>query len=75
MPRPISTIAKEITTHWRPVNYAAMPYLRAMQCLTSIDDNYGADDGRGIIIYFLNNAATWRGEEARRIKKELKAML
>lgn len=73
--RAISTIAREITTDWRPVNYAAVPYLQAMYQLTSINDNYGCDSGRSVVAYFLSNAATWRGEEARRIKKELKGML
>jgi hypothetical protein len=36
---------------------------------------YGADDARGIVMYFLANAGTWRGENARRIKAELKGML
>jgi hypothetical protein len=27
-----------------------------------------------VVLYFLSNAATWRGEKAREIKKELKAM-
>ena len=28
-----------------------------------------------IVRYFLSNATTWRGEDARRIKAELKALL
>ena len=75
MTRAISTIAREIVTDWRPVNYAAAPYLRAMHWLTTVNDYYGADNGRGIVLYFLSNAATWRGETARRVKKELKALL
>jgi len=75
MTRAISTIAREIVTDWRPVNYAASPYLQAMHWLTTVDDYYGADNGRGIVIYFLDNAGSWRGETARRIKKELKAAL
>jgi hypothetical protein len=30
------------------------------------------DDAKSIVSYFLCNATTWRGEDARRIKKELK---
>jgi hypothetical protein len=30
------------------------------------------DDANGIILYFLANASSWRGDTARRIKAELK---
>lgn len=72
--RPLSEIAKEIIQCWKNVYFGAEPYLEAMQTLNSIDDNYFADDGKSIVLYFLANAATWRGEDARRIKKELKDM-
>ena len=46
-----------------------------MQCLVySINDNYGVDSGKSIVLYFLSNASTWRGETAKRIKKELKSL-
>lgn len=76
--RPIHEIAAEIRDDWVPrgtgVNYAAVPYLQAMHDLDSINDNYGYDSGKSIVLYFLSNASSWRGETARRIKKELKAM-
>lgn len=75
MTRAISTIAREIVTDWRPVNYAAVPYLKAMHWLTTIDDDYFWDSGRSVVAYFLSNAGTWRGEVARRVKKELKGLL
>ena len=46
-----------------------------MRQLDSIQDNYGLDSGRSVVLYFLSNAATWRGDKAREIKKELKAIL
>lgn len=73
--RSLSTIAREIRSNWRPVNYAAKPYLDAMFSLDSINDKYMCDDGKTIVLYFLSNASTWRGEVAKRIKAELKAML
>ena len=73
--RPIYVIAAEIRRTWRPVYFGAVPYLGAMTCLDSMADNYGADSARSIVAYFLSNAATWRGEDARRIKAELRAML
>lgn len=46
-----------------------------MSDLSSIDDNYMFDSAKSIVLYFLANAQSWRGEVARRIKAELKAMV
>lgn len=73
--RALQTIAVDIKKHWPKVNYAAVPYLNAMFQLNSINDKYYMDEGRSIILYFLSNATTWRGEDAKRIKAELKDML
>ena len=73
--RPVSKIAREIVAAWHPVNYAAKPYLDAMLQLDSVSDNYGYDSARSVIRYFLCNAKSWRGDDARRIKAELNAML
>ena len=72
--RPLYQIAAEIRRDWKKVNYAAKPYLDAMGSLTSIKDNYFMDSGKSIVLYFLSNAASWRGEVAKRVKAELKAM-
>lgn len=73
--RPLHEIAAEIKKDWgAKVNFAAKPYLDAMATLDSINDNYGWDSGKMIVLYFLSNASTWRGETAKRIKAELKAM-
>lgn len=74
-PRYIFEIANEIRMDWKNVYFGAVPYLDAMFSLRTSSDRYGADDGRTIILYFLANASTYRGETARRIKKELKSML
>ncbi len=72
--RSLSTIASEIRRDWgSKVNYAAKPYLSAMAGLDSIDDNYGYDSAKSVVLYFLSNASSWRGENAKRIKAELKA--
>jgi len=73
--RPLSTIAREVYSDWKPVRRYAKDYLDAMSTLNSIEDSYMFDSGRSIVAYFLNNAGTWRGEVARRVKKELNAML
>jgi hypothetical protein len=46
-----------------------------MCSLTTMQDKYYYDDARSVVLYFLANAGTWKGEAARRIKAELKTML
>lgn len=75
MSRPIHEIARDVNATWSNVSKFAKPYLDAMHYLTSIDDDYYLDTGRSVVLYFLSNASSWRGEDARRIKKELKEML
>lgn len=70
--RSLREIALEIRKDWRPVNFAAAPYLAAMASLNSIDESCGMDSAKSIVLYFLSNAASWRGETARRVKAELK---
>jgi hypothetical protein len=73
--RLLSQIALDISRNWKNTYYGAIPYLEAMSTLSSINDNYGCDSARSIVLYFLANANSWRGPEARRIKAELKAIL
>jgi hypothetical protein len=73
--RPLWAIATEITRVWPKPYFGAVPYLDAMFALNNITDKYGFDDGESVVLYFLSNAKTWRGEDARRIKAELKAMV
>lgn len=73
--RPLSTIAEDIYEHWSKVHYTAAPYLEAMMELTLITDMYVDDTAASVVNYFLSNAASFRGEEAKRIKDELKAMV
>ena len=72
MARLINEIAAEIRADWKKPYFGAVPYLRVMHRLNTMSDSYGCDDAESIIMYFLANAGTWRGETARRIKKELK---
>lgn len=73
--RKICDIAAEIVRDWKNPYFAARPYISAMEEMTDVDTFYGSDDPRSIILYFLNNAKTWKGETARRIKAELKALI
>jgi len=76
MTRPLNQIAQEIRKDWgSKVNYGAKPYLDAMSTLNSVDDNYYQDSGKSIVAYFLSNAGQWRGETAKRVKKELKSLI
>lgn len=61
--------------HWRQKYVHALAYVEPMLSLNTINDNYGFDSGRSVVIYALSNLTTWKGEKAREIKKELNAML
>lgn len=74
MPRPIHEIAADIKKDWKKVYFGAVPYLDAMFSLDKITDAYGCDSGKEIVVYFLSNANTYRGETAKRLKAELKAL-
>jgi len=74
--RPICEIAREIHSDWgKNIYFGAKPYLTAMLSLEKITDKYMFDSADEIVRYFLSNAGTWKGETARRIKKELNEML
>ena len=74
--RPLYEIASEIKQNWVSWRKShARDYLEAMSELSSIDDNYMLDSDKSIVLYFLANAQSWRGDVARRIKAELNAMV
>lgn len=75
MTRKIDEIATEIRKDWKKVSIHAEPYLDAMDELKSVEDMFGWDSASSVIRYFLGNATTWKGDIARRIKKELNAMI
>lgn len=71
---PLSEVARIIRNDWAKVNYAAVPYLQALQGLDKITDQYFADDAKSIVLYFLSNATSWRGEVAKGVKAYLKKL-
>lgn len=73
--RPVYEIANEIHSDWKKPYFGAVPYLEAMYSLETMNDKFYEDDAKSIVLYFLSNANTWRGETAKRVKAELKAML
>jgi len=67
----IRDIANVVYRDWKKVNFAAAPYLAAMMCMESVNDYYGEDSGKSVVLYFLSNARSWRGETAKAVKAEL----
>lgn len=70
----ISEIAFLIRKEWKKINFAAEPYLEAMECFDGVDPKvlmYGLDDGVSVVLYFLGNANSFRGDLAREVKREL----
>lgn len=75
MSRKISEIAAEIRKDWKKVSVHAEPYLDAMDSIELVTDEYFWDPASSVVRYFLGNATTWKGEVARRVKKELNEMV
>jgi hypothetical protein len=74
--RPLYEIAHEIYKSWGSKMYfGAKPYVSAMMSLDKITAKYYLDGADMIVRYFLANASAWRGEDAKRIKAELRSML
>lgn len=76
--RTFQQIARDIKSVWLNVYFGAVPYLEAMLTLDTSDPNdvYLYDTAAGDIVrYFLANAQTFRGADAKRLKTELKSML
>jgi hypothetical protein len=73
--RSLSVIAAEIQADWKNPYFGCVPYLQAMYALDRMSDMYGVESAKSIVLYFLTNATTWRGDTARRVKAELNAML
>ena len=73
--RPLYLIAHEINRDWARPYFGARPYIAAMSDLDTLDDMFLHDSARSVVAYFLANASTWRGDTARRVKDELRAML
>ena len=75
--RTFQQIAKDIKSTWLNVYFGAVPYLEAMLTLDTSDPNamYFYNTAGDIVRYFLANAQTFRGADAKRLKAELKSML
>jgi hypothetical protein len=73
--RPLSQIGNEIVRNWSNPYYGAVPYINAMRQLDQIGDKFYADTAQDVVLRFLCNCGTWRGETARKVKAELKAIV
>ena len=75
--RTFRQIALDIKSTWLNVYFGAVPYLEAMLELDTAnpDDMYYNDTAGDVVRYFLANAQTFRGSDAKRLKAELKSML
>lgn len=73
--RALFVIAADIERNWTRVSPYARPYLDAMKELSSIRSHYYQDTAESVVRYFLANAQGWRGDKAKAIKAELRAML
>ena len=83
--RTFSAIAAEVLNLWK-TKYGkdlpwslkcSLPYLEAMIACETTDKNaqYYAETVESVVVYFLANITNWRGDDAKRIKAELKSML
>ena len=73
--RNICDVAYEIRKLWVKPYFGAVPYIEAMMCLSDKHSMYICDSATDIVLRFLGNANTWRGDDARRIKAELKKII
>jgi hypothetical protein len=73
--RLISSIAYDIKKTWAKPYFGAKPYLDAMVHLNTINDKFYEDTASSVIMYFLANASTFRGNDAKVLKAELKNLL
>lgn len=75
--RTFREIAKDIKSTWLNVYFGAVPYLEALLTLDTSDAQalYGIEKAGDIARYFLANAQTFRGADAKRLKTELKFMI
>lgn len=79
-PRKLREIAADIFADWKTMRekgemHPAWGYADAMRSLDTINDRYYADRADDIVQRFLAEARVWRGETAKAIKAELKALL
>lgn len=75
--RTFQQIARDVKSTWMNVYFGAVPYLEALLTLDTTDPEalYRIETAGDITRYFLANAQTFRGADARRLKEELKTLI
>ncbi len=73
--RPLYEIANEIRENWANVSIYAAPYIDAFGTADQITEIYIIGDHHSSILGFMCNCGGWRGEVARKVKKELRSIL
>jgi hypothetical protein len=71
----VSEIAHAIDQDWKNISPYAKDYLNAMKEITHIDGAYYFDTAKSVVMYFLANASSYRGDNARAYKALLKEMI
>lgn len=71
----VSEIAYAIAKDWKNISPYAADYLNAMKEINDIEGNYIHDSAKSVVLYFLANASSYRGESARAYKDLLKKMV
>jgi len=71
----VSDIAHLIANDWKNISPYALDYLNAMKEINDIEGSYYADSCKSVVMYFLANAGSYRGETARACKALLKEMI
>jgi hypothetical protein len=69
-----------VRPNWPNVNYAAEPYLAAMEEMVAAGldpfaDAYYSDPPGSVVRYFVGNASGWRGDVARAVRAEMRRRL
>lgn len=75
--RTFAEIAQEIKHSWKNIYFGAKPYVEALLEIDSTDPKapYWCEDAQSMVCGFFGNCSSWRGEDAKRIKAELKSMI
>ena len=71
----VSEIAYAIAKDWKNISPYAADYLNDMKEINDIEGNYIHDSAKSVVLYFLANASSYRGESARAYKDLLKKMV
>ena len=71
----VSEIAHAIAKDWQNISPYAKDYLEAMKDIQDINGSYYADSAKSVVMYFLANASSYRGDNARAYKALLKDMV